>query len=451
MFQGTIPAEMRAIVHEHARAWDTEHVYVGCSGNFTIDRALADLGRFKLHGNDVTLYSCSIGRYTAGEKLNVFVSDHYPEWQWMEDYLDGKEGTVATLMLASEMLKGLGKPGAYWRRMQNAYRNDWPKLHAKTREKVLKSVVPLESFYAGDVVDYMAAAPEDAAVVSFPPFFKGGYEVMFKNLEEVFLWEEPEYVEMDEGRKELTFRAMASKRHWLFATNAKLNPEWDANLVGHVQTSVRNVPFWVYSNGDSRRVAEPRTDTEPVLVPRLGDDEAPQGPLTLHPLRPAQFRALRAQYLNQHIKPGEPTMAVGVCAGGKLVGAYAYSTAETLTSSWGAHLPSPCVYLMSDFPVSGKNKLAKLVLMASVSKEAKLLAERAANARVRSVATTAFTQKPVSMKYRGVYKLIGRRDAEEPWYKFKLSYGSEMGRWSLSEALKLWRERYASNAKKEAA
>lgn len=435
-------------MHEHARGWQSEDVYIGCSGNFTIDRALSDLGRFRLHGNDVTLYSCTIGRVSSGEKPRVEVREEYLEdYGWMNEYLDGAEGTVATLMLCSTMLKGLGKTNLYYRRMEQAYMAEWDKLYSKTCEKVRKALVPLESFYAGDVVDWMdLTVPKDAAVVSFPPFFKGGYEVMFANLERVFDWDQPYYEEMDDARRELLFQQMADRKEWLFATNVKMNPEWGEFYCGHVQTTVRNVPFYVYGNGRARRIAEPATETEPVLIPRIGDDELPEAPLTLHILRPAQFRALRAQYLNENIKPADPTMAIGVCAAGKLVGAYAYSTAETLTSSWGAHLPSPCVYLMSDFPVTGANKLAKLVLMASVSNEAKILAERAANARVRSVATTAFTQRPVSMKYRGVYKLIGRRDAEEDWYKFKLSYGSEMGRWSLEEALKEWQSRYSSVA-----
>ena len=67
MFQGTIPPPLRAIVHEHAATWPADSdVYIGCSGNLSIERTLAPLGR-RLHSNDVNPYSCALGWYFAGQ------------------------------------------------------------------------------------------------------------------------------------------------------------------------------------------------------------------------------------------------------------------------------------------------------------------------------------------------------------------------------------------------
>lgn len=54
MFQGTIPPEARSMIRALAGDWNAPDIYVGCSGNFTIERSLADLG-VRLHSNDVRI------------------------------------------------------------------------------------------------------------------------------------------------------------------------------------------------------------------------------------------------------------------------------------------------------------------------------------------------------------------------------------------------------------
>jgi hypothetical protein len=140
----------------------------------------------------------------------------------------------------------------------------------------------------------------------------------------------------------------------------------------------------------------------------------------------------------------------------KLIGVYAFSASPTL-SNWDKHIDTPTMYLLSDFPVSPSKykRLAKLVLYAALSKESKFLAERLTNKRVRSLVTTAFTKKPVSMKYRGLFRLLnkkqlpgveeGETDASKIYYNdgWQLNYGAAMGEWSLQEGLKLWKEKHA--------
>ena len=35
-------------------------LYVGCSGNFTIERIIADMGVKEIHSNYISLYSCAL-------------------------------------------------------------------------------------------------------------------------------------------------------------------------------------------------------------------------------------------------------------------------------------------------------------------------------------------------------------------------------------------------------
>jgi hypothetical protein len=112
MFRGSIPAELRSLVLETVASWGVDEVWVGCSGNFTIERVLSSLPT--IHGNDVQLYSCAIGSYLAGVPLTIGIADeHEEEWGWLAPSLATPEGAVATIMLSTRMLSGLGRTNGY--------------------------------------------------------------------------------------------------------------------------------------------------------------------------------------------------------------------------------------------------------------------------------------------------------------------------------------------------
>ena len=102
MFHGSIPEPLRAIIYEHAGAWPGTDIYVGCSGNFTIERVLhARFGAGRtVHGCDIQAYSCALGWWLAGQPLSFTLrEDHEDALGWLSPYLDGATGTLATLML----------------------------------------------------------------------------------------------------------------------------------------------------------------------------------------------------------------------------------------------------------------------------------------------------------------------------------------------------------------
>ena len=107
------------------------------------------------------------------------------------------------------------------------------------------------------------------------------------------------------------------------------------------------------------------------------------------------------------------------------------------------------MYLMSDFPVapSKYKRLSKLIVYCVLSRESKMLAESLINKRVRSLVTTAFTNNPASMKYRGLLKQLTRQDVDQEEskgrYLYKVNYGAPMGRWTLKEGLAQWKKKHS--------
>jgi hypothetical protein len=266
-------------------------------------------------------------------------------------------------------------------------------------------------------------------------------ERLYKGLDELFVWDRPEYEVFD---PELGLpRLLASidrLRHWLIGTQEPL-PELESQLRGRSQTRL-GVEFYVYaSDAPTRRTAR-RVKTEPVPIRRLSRGDALTGSPRLIQLSPPQFNALRSQYLNPTITPADADVCYGLMLGDVLVGAFAL----TLNSPFSRmRNGSEQAYLISDFPVAptDERRLSKLIVMAILSREVKQLAERACNRRIRVIVTTAFSDRPVSMKYRGLLTLTGRKDAKQAKHGRRLlNYAGDAGRWSLEEGYELWLSKY---------
>lgn len=457
MFHGSIPATVQQILASIIKEWDVSDIYVGCSGNFTIERTLHGLTQARLHGNDVTIYSCLLGSYFAGQQLEACYNENYDgPMQFVRPYLKDAPGIVTVVLLLSKMSTYLGsKPNPYYLKMIEAYRQQWHELYNATYEKIAKIEPFLHSFYAGDVCEWVDAIPAEAAFLCYPPFFSGDYEKMFKVIEQVVHWKPPEYQMIDKDRIFQMFRKMAQRRYFMFGTNDEL-PEFREHLVGVSQTTNRGVPLYIYARSKTSHIVMPHQNVESPLIPRLGEDEDIGEELRLVPLKSEEFHALRSQYMNVYIKPGSESASYGVTVDGRLVGVFAFSASPTL-ANWDKHIDTPTMYLLSDFPVSPSKykRLAKLVLYAALSKESKLLAERISNKRIRSLVTTAFTKRPVSMKYRGLFRQLnkkklpgvdpGETDMSKIYYNdgYQINYGAPMGEWSLQEGLALWKKHHS--------
>jgi hypothetical protein len=440
-----VPGDLRAIIDHHTRFWPDGPVHVGCSGIFTIERILAPAQRFEIHSNDVQILSCTIGGYLAGSPPTIKVSPKYHRaWGWLDMYLVDPAERTATVMLASEMLVGVNRDNAYYARQRQGYRDQWERLHAQTTARVKAVKLRLASFYPGDVVPFVEAAGP-SPVACFPPFFAGDYEHQFADVARVLEWPEPSYPVLDADRLELLIDRIVDREHWIFGTNVR-RERLEPHLRGVVQTTNRGVAIWVYSSEAPSACVVPRQELEPVLVPRLVPGGALSGPLRVHLLSQEQFQALRSQYMNRGIIPGQPSICCAVTAGGRLVGSFAYSLAPS-AAHWGQKLPEPHAYLLSDFPVAPVDyrHLAKLVLTAALSNETRRIVERYASRRMRSVVTTAYSEHPASMKYRGMFRLLKRDESDGSaggYYgqRYTLHYGIEWPGWTLAEGFETWQK-----------
>ena len=450
MFQGTIPQAVRQILAETCAGWEVKSVAVACSGNLTIERVLAN--QFSLHSCDVSIYSCALGSYFAGAPLRLDPRAEYAEaMPWLASRLATPEDRLASLLLASNFAQALDSKGrlkanVYYRRMMAGYGQQWDALIDQTAGKLVACPLRLASFTAGDAAPWLEGFGAEVGVVSYPPFWADGYETMFKRLDLMFDWDKPTYDLLTDDKMTAFLERIADRPCWTFCLPVRLEA-FDEHLRGFAQTTKFGAPVYVYGNRETRRVIAPGKAIPPAGLPRLSVGEAVDGLLRIAPLKVDIFNALRATYLNPAIKPATPALAVGVWVGEALIGAFAFGSQK-------AYSDADTVYLLSDFAVAPTDypRLSKLVLMAALSRESQILAERMTRHRVRRIMTTAFTQNPVSMKYRGLFEMVSRKENKD-WnedaddsskMRYALNYIADVGRWTLKEGLDLWLKKHAS-------
>ena len=119
MFHGSLPDSVQQIMGDCIRDWKCTDIYVGCSGNFTIERMLKGVTNARLHGNDVTIYSCLLGRYFSGAPLNARFNENYEgPMEFIQEYMKTDLDIATCVLLLSKMSTYLGsKPNPYYVRM----------------------------------------------------------------------------------------------------------------------------------------------------------------------------------------------------------------------------------------------------------------------------------------------------------------------------------------------
>ncbi|MEU0722821.1 hypothetical protein [Streptomyces sp. NPDC006140] len=430
---------MRAIVRETAGSWPRGCVYIPCCGNFTIERSLGGMG-FALHSSDVSIYTTAIGRWLTKQRIGIQLREESKEQlHWLADSLDDGVGTVATMMLGTRFLASVGREGLWHERVVRSYRDQWKTKHAETVQRLSTTRVELASYEVEDVRTWLQKVPREAPVCSFPPFYGGGYEKLYEPLNTHFTWDAPEYEPLSDADVVDVLAAITDRPYWLTASNHDV-PELRAYLRGVIKATPRAAPFYVYASAAPTRIVAPRQPIEPVKAPRLQAGDELVGPLQLAILKPGQFNALRSRYLNPRIAPGAANLAVAVRDGtGKILGVFAMAPST--------YTPDEA-YLLSDFAVAPTDypRLSKLIVLAATSAEAQLLCQRALSRRIRTVLTTAFSNNPVSMKYRGLLRMVKRSPSNGDGWKFQLQYQGPMGGHTLAGALEKWAKRWGARA-----
>lgn len=451
MFQGMLPPQTFKVISTIVKEWDVNRIYIGCSGNFTIERTIGAVTNAPITGNDVTIYSSYLGMYFAGNDLGELKikEDYDGELNYLRDYMNSDVEKVATMMIAADIIPfdsdSGNAPSAYSKRMLKAWKEQYSDVHAKLCTKIENTQTNVDSFYHGDVMKMLDEIGEGCGFISFPPFFKGGYEKMWEKISAFFEYEEPEYEMFDPKVHIVEFCNKVKKLDNFVIGTERLVDELSKYYAGESIAKTKSIYF--YSKTDKKHylgVGSKQTNAKPIK--RIAKDEKITENITIGRITPDQFSEIRALYLSTGVtKTAMPTVSYGLYSNGNLFGVFGLSNSYMLRGS--KKLEQPSIYLMTDFSVVStvEKNLSKLVLYCILSKEVKMLAEKVAGKQINSIATNAFSKNPTSMKYRGLFEQFARKviekDADGKPTKYNLSYGAPVGQWTIKEAYELWRQK----------
>jgi hypothetical protein len=427
-FIGSISAETRKWLGNNGQAFDGRQVWVGCSGAFTVEQILSRYApKARIRGNDVSLYSSALGAYLAEQPFRLGLREE--KFVWLEPYLGDVEAKAAAAMVLFEVLKYEKADNLFKQRHWAHYLNNFEGFHQATVTKLRerKKEIRLEACTSKDIFDLLDEMPQDAVAVAFLPTYAGGYERMFKRLEEIFDWDRPSYGLIDAERKVAILTKM-KQRDFLFLDDK----EWpDLPLVAAVRKA-RVKPVYIYSNLEALRrgVLKQQRHAEFVPFQRLSDEDeiTPVGKLTITPTTNRVVNYYRDVYLSKGVGiPADGEVPLVAAVDGKVFGFLIYSRMQG----------GGDVYLLADFVVNScrYRRLAKLLLLVTQTREVRRLLEEKFLLEIPKCQTMVFTDKPVSMKYRGLYQLA-RRDPG------KLVYKTDMGILDLSEVIPLWLKKF---------
>ncbi len=138
-FIGSINDKLRKFFHTHAGILEGRDVFIGCSGNFTVEQIISrKCQTARIYSNDVSMYTSVLGHYITGKPLPLQVVNE--ELLWMQGYID-KGGNYATacLSLALSMFKYEKRNNPYSERMWQSYLVNFEAMLEKTVAKVHKA------------------------------------------------------------------------------------------------------------------------------------------------------------------------------------------------------------------------------------------------------------------------------------------------------------------------
>ncbi|MDQ5909138.1 MAG: hypothetical protein QG599_1232 [Pseudomonadota bacterium] len=430
MFIGSVPRQSIQQLLAVAGLSEQRRIYVCCSGQFRLESALREqMPKAWISGNDVSLLSCALGYWLSGQSLPFRFTGDLAD---LEDVAPGDDPRrrLAALLLALEM-SGIKRTHEYGlRQWSMLWSQAGDLIHGIYNRLEKYADIRIDDFYAGDLRDQAhRALAADGVILAFTPTYKGGYERAYKSLMANVAWTAPDYRLWDNKSLPEFLHGLERERGQYFVY-CDYPMEGFQPLAkfqrGHGKT------VWLYGHQGQRsslRAESLKSKPfvyEPIDVSRLSAATT----VNVVKIDTQRFNFLRERYLSRGIEFSNGNCHFLVLLDGMLAGGIAYEPV--------AHGQLTDLYLLSDFSISQERKLSKLIALLATSRDLTRQVEQCYGQRFTHLYTTAFTDKPVSMKYRGVFEVSNRKPG-------MVNYVSVIRPQTLAELYAQWWSRHAKN------
>lgn len=441
MFLGTTPAVISQFLVSELQRRTPARIFVPFAGNFVIEQiARVALPNIDIHSTDVSLYSRAIGFAFTGQSFDVAVRpevlDRFVSFRDRTDPLD----LAAIVIFFAEVAQNLRKNDkAYYRSINDHAVECHLAYFDKIRTKLaaVSSVLTGMQFYGTDAVPILDSVPVAGDAVYYdPPLYKNGYEKMFAPLDDIFTYTPEPYTNVDEAVIEHQLSSLDERDVAVYyGTNVDTPPlpgrfdeilsfQYDYHRHWHVFSNARDRTF----------VGRWKALTETQAAYRLIDTSCEiTSSSSIHVVRvPGK---VANHYRLMWVKKAEMKSAD-----------YAYLVVVDDRVTWviqlssGQNLGIPYAVIFADppAPTSRYRRLSKLVLRLCLTQQMLDIFNNDSLWEHEQFTTVAFTDHPVSMKYRALFDLASRDELEEGNNRYKLTYRSKTLLPTFEDALMAW-------------
>jgi len=428
MFTGSVPQDARLIIYDEIKHIDkSENIFVGCSGNFTIDKIASNVG-FKVHSNDVSLYSLAIADIVLNKSSKVTVKDSVLK-EVFDTWENNKYKLLIEIMFVMNICKFSGAKNDYQKQMFNSYMEKNGQFYERTLKKFNTKEMfnfKIESFFYGDFKEHIKRA--DGIVFLFAPTYTGGYEKLYKAIDETFDYEKPTYEIFDSSKAGAYYEdVMKNKRAMIYSD--RIFPECEHRITNKIDMGMGKKDIYIYSTlSDKKRYLTQKSKILAKTYDLISADYVFTSETKI------DIRICKTELIN-HYKHFFMSAKVNYSEGGDF-GLIFFADGKAFGfcsfSKFLSNLEK--IFMQSDFVATSKQKkLSKLLIMLLKSVEVKNIITQNLKHSYKKIKTSVFTDKPVSMKYRGAFKLEQRIEKEK-----KLIYEAEFTKEKIMEIYPQW-------------
>lgn len=427
MFIGSLPKKViqQAMSHIDLNNW--RGVHVCCSGSFKIEQAIRSVNTtIPIHSNDVSLISSIVGYAKTGYEI---VFNFKNDLDYLNKYLSTDAETQLALIAYAMQLGKYKSDNQYCNARRDFLEREIEAIIQSNKERAKKYLeqISISSFFCGDFIQHIEAAKDSGSgVMVFAPTYKGGYERLYKVINDNVDWaSEPSYEIYDPKQThDIIERLYDENRNFIFFVDQQY-----ADIKPTMVYEGSNKPIFAYTN--SRKSSIRRDSNRARAFKYTAIDTnliGEKSKVTAVVATSETMNFLKDIYLAKGIKHKNGMFNVLFYVDGMLAGGAIYSLPQ-----FGDKLRQ--IYILSDFSLSRRRKLSKLIAMLATSKQIIDYINKKYFINIERVLTTAFTKKPVSMKYRGIFRLDAKKDGF-------LNYSSEVRDKTLDEIYGEWFKKY---------
>lgn len=446
MFKGTIKGNSRKILLSLLKERNYKNYAIGCCGAFTIENLiLLNLKAKNILSSDVSEYTTALGYFLSDKDFCVHIKD--PTFKFLDKYIEGDLiDKVAAILYLQDISEYCKKSNLYYSRMWDNYLIGYEdvievkKQRLKEYKERFRDGVENFSYIPRDVTRFIDDIPDSSYLfVSFPPFYVGGYEKLYSFINDVLETSQltVEYNEFnDDSLIIVVDRLLERNIDFIIGTNrVELFEDKDGvKIVAHDYFSKGELVHFITNHNYDRNFAKISTPKYPMflgLEVATADDIRAMNEKTKIEIKEISlplFDSIRMSVIAKNIKPVSPTLKFGCFADNKLFGIFGidFMRIDRVTD---------CFYLLADMPVTNEGKIAKLVVGLATTKEVRKFIKYKYLFDYDLIRTTAFTNNPVSMKYRNFFKVEKR--GEKEGRKF-INYIAPMGSMNIHDVYHKW-------------